>query len=214
MASSWPSATSPTPGHSSASSTSTPRATSSVTAARAPTFWASSMPATSRTASIARPSPPPARSAWPPSRPSASSNPKATDLHPDARHKSPQVLPAPADMPSGGLSAMGSASSTNATNSNLSSLLQTLSSASPQLSSLLSSSKIQSALAQSSPQDVVQLSEQALELQQTDLLFGSSIGTQSVAFGSGSDSLLSSLYSGSADGASNAILQALESSSA
>jgi pectin methylesterase-like acyl-CoA thioesterase len=104
---------------------------------------------------------------------------------------------------------MGSVPSTNP---NISNLLQTLSTASPQLSSLLSAPNVQSALAKSSPSDVVQLSQQALELQQTDLLFGSSIGTQSLT--SDPDSLLSSLYSGSADGASNAILQALESSSA
>jgi hypothetical protein len=47
-------------------------------------------------------------------------------------------------------------------------------SASPALSSLLSSSKVQSALQNASPADLVQLSDQALQLQAVDSLFGTS----------------------------------------
>ena len=58
-ASLWPSATSPIPKSSRARSRPMPKATSSPKAARAPISPASSMPATCRIASIARPSPPP-----------------------------------------------------------------------------------------------------------------------------------------------------------
>jgi hypothetical protein len=102
-------------------------------------------------------------------------------------------------------------SSVAATNPGLSNLLQTLSATSPQLSSILSSSTVQSSLKNASPQDIVKLSEQALELQQVSSLFGSSIGTQSVGLASNSDSLFPSLSSGTAGAASAAILQALES---
>ena len=58
------------------------------------------------------------------------------------------------------------------TNPALSSLLQTLASASPELSSALSPPAVQSALQNASASDIVQLSDQALQLQTTDLLFG------------------------------------------
>jgi hypothetical protein len=102
-------------------------------------------------------------------------------------------------------------SSVAATNPGLSSLLQTLSATSPQLSSILSSSTVQSALKNASPQDIVKLSQQALELQQVSSLFGSSIGTQSVGLASNPDSLFPTQSSGTAGAASAAILQALES---
>ena len=102
-------------------------------------------------------------------------------------------------------------SSVTATNPGLSNLLQTLSATSPQLSSLLSTSKMQSALQKASPQDIVKLSEKALQLQQVSSLFGSSYGTQSGALASNPDSLFPSLSSGTAGAASAAILQALES---
>ena len=102
-------------------------------------------------------------------------------------------------------------SSVAATNPGLSSVLQTLSATSPQLSSILSSSTVQSALKNASPQDIVKLSQQALELQQVSSLFGSSIGTQSVGLASNPDSLFPALSSGTAGAASAAILQALES---
>ena len=105
-------------------------------------------------------------------------------------------------------------SSVATTNPGLSSLLQTLSATSPQLSSILSSSTVQSALKNASPQDIVKLSAQALELQQVSSLFGSSIGTQSVGLASNSDSLFPSLSSGTAGPASAAILQALEAPTA
>jgi predicted transcriptional regulator len=61
----------------------------------------------------------------------------------------------------------------------LSDLLQTLSASSPQLSSMLSSSGVKSALATASPRDLVELSDQALQLQQVGLLFGSTDSTRS-----------------------------------
>jgi hypothetical protein len=59
------------------------------------------------------------------------------------------------------------------TNPGLADVLSILSnSASPALSSLLSSSKVQSALQNASPADLVELSDQALQLQTVDSLFG------------------------------------------
>jgi hypothetical protein len=83
---------------------------------------------------------------------------------------------------------MGSVSSTS---SNLSNLLQTLNTASPELSSLLSTPQMQSALEKASPGDLVQLSDQALRLQQAGLMFGSSDSTQSTGLTSGFDNLFS-----------------------
>lgn len=83
---------------------------------------------------------------------------------------------------------MGSVSSTS---SNLSNLLQTLSTASPELSSLLSRPQMQSALEKASPGDLVQLSDQALQLQQAGLMFGSSDSTQWTGLTSGFDNLFS-----------------------
>lgn len=75
---------------------------------------------------------------------------------------------------------MGSASvnPANSTGSNLSDLLQTLSAASPELSSLLSAPNVQASLATASPADIVKLSDAALELQNVDVLFGNTGGTQ------------------------------------
>lgn len=101
---------------------------------------------------------------------------------------------------------MGSVSSTSP---DLSNLLQTLSAESPVLSSVLSTPNVQSALEKASPGDLVELSDQALQLQQVGLLFGSPDGTQSSG-----DSLFSLLSPGTST--SNAepdpIMQALESS--
>jgi hypothetical protein len=83
---------------------------------------------------------------------------------------------------------MGSVSSTS---SNLSNLLQTLSAASPQLSSLLSTSQMQSALDKASPGDLAQLSDQALQLQQVGSMFGGVDGTQSTGLTSALDNLFS-----------------------
>jgi len=99
---------------------------------------------------------------------------------------------------------MGSVSSAG---SDLSNLLQTLSAESPQLASILSTPKVQSALEKASPGDLVELSNQALQLQQVGLLFGSSDGTQSSG-----DSLFSLLSPGSSAAQPDPILQALDSS--
>jgi hypothetical protein len=85
--------------------------------------------------------------------------------------------------------------SVSATNSNLTNLLQTLNAASPQLSSMLSGPQMQSALAKESPGDLVQLSDQALELQQVGSMFGNLDGTQSTEFNSAPDLLLQALDS-------------------
>jgi hypothetical protein len=73
------------------------------------------------------------------------------------------------------MSPISSVSST----SGLVNLMQMLTSAAPPaVSSLIASKNVQAALAKSSPQDIVQLSDQAMQLQMADGLFGSS-GTSS-----------------------------------
>jgi hypothetical protein len=66
---------------------------------------------------------------------------------------------------------MGSVSSTNA---GLSDLLQTLTNENSPLASTFSSPAVETALENAPPADIVQLSEQALQLQVTDSLFGES----------------------------------------
>jgi hypothetical protein len=64
------------------------------------------------------------------------------------------------------------------TASSIANLMQMLkSTAPPAVSSLLGSSKVQAALAKAPPADVVQLSEQAMQLQMADALFGTSSQT-------------------------------------
>jgi hypothetical protein len=63
-------------------------------------------------------------------------------------------------------------------NSSLNYLMQMLTSAAPPaVSSLLSSTNVQAALAKSSPTDIVQLSDQAMQLQMADGLFAGSSTT-------------------------------------
>jgi hypothetical protein len=95
---------------------------------------------------------------------------------------------------------------------NLSNLLQSLGADSPALASLLSTSQMQSALQQASPGDLVQLSDQAMQLQQVSLLFGSTDGTQSNAFNPAPDSLFSILGPASSNPSPDPLIQALESS--
>ena len=104
---------------------------------------------------------------------------------------------------------MGSISSAS---SNLQNLLQTLSAESPQLSSLLSNPKVQSGLEKASPGDLVELSHQALQLQQVDLLFGSSTGTEPVDPNALLDSIFSVPPTGSTNPQSDPIAQALQAS--
>jgi hypothetical protein len=97
---------------------------------------------------------------------------------------------------------MGSVTSPNP---GVADLLQILSTAgSPSLSSVLSSSSVQSALTNASPADLVQLSDQALQLQVANGLFGSPDPSQTAGLFSGAspynpstilDNLLTSLYS-------------------
>jgi hypothetical protein len=103
---------------------------------------------------------------------------------------------------------MGSVSSPS---SGISTLLQMLSAESPQLASMLSATKIQSAL-KASPTDLVKLSDEALQLQQVDMLFGGSDGTQSTGLPSVSDSLFPTLSYGGSVAESDPILGALGSS--
>ena len=92
-ASSSPSATSPTPTCSRASSSWRRTATWSPTTARTPTSTACSPAATCRTTSTARPSPPPAPAAWPPSTPSAGSRPRAPTENRGAAAPSRDTVP-------------------------------------------------------------------------------------------------------------------------
>jgi hypothetical protein len=75
---------------------------------------------------------------------------------------------------------MGSVSSAASTNaSGMADVIQFLSnSGSPLLSAGLSSSQVQSILQNASPSDVVQLSDQAMQLQEMDNLFGSPDASQ------------------------------------
>jgi len=102
--------------------------------------------------------------------------------------------------------------SINSTSPNLSNLLQTLQAESPELSSILSTSQMESALAKASPGDLVQLSDQALQLQQVGLMFGNPDGTQSGGFNSAADSLFSILSPASSNPSPDPMMQALESS--
>jgi len=104
---------------------------------------------------------------------------------------------------------MGSVSSAS---SNLTNLLQTLGTESPELSSLLSTPQMQSALENASPGDLVQLSDQALQLQQIGILFGTTDGTQSTGLPSVPASLFSALSPDSSTTQADPIMQALESS--
>jgi hypothetical protein len=67
--------------------------------------------------------------------------------------------------------------------------------ATPAVSSLLSSSKVQAALTNASPADLVQLSDQALQLQEVNGLFGSAAPTQTESAGLSMQNLLRSIYS-------------------
>ena len=91
---------------------------------------------------------------------------------------------------------MGSIASTNpastsagSTNNGLQDLLQTLTNENSPLLSSLSSPNIQSALQNAPPGDIVEISEQAQQLQSIDALFGIS----NTAASSSSDSLFSAL---------------------
>ena len=63
-------------------------------------------------------------------------------------------------------------STVNSAGSNLANLLQTLSKELPQMTSVLSSPKVKTALENASPHDIVELSEAALKLQHVGSLFG------------------------------------------
>ncbi len=64
-------------------------------------------------------------------------------------------------------------STVSSTSNGISDLMQIFSNAAtPAISSLLSSSQVQSALAKAPPADLVRLSDQALQLQEVDGLFG------------------------------------------
>ncbi len=74
--------------------------------------------------------------------------------------------------------------------------MQVLSTAAPPaLSSLLSSSTIQSALGKASPTDIVQLSDQAMRLQEADGLFGATAPATTQTAGMAMQNLLTSIYS-------------------
>jgi hypothetical protein len=94
-------------------------------------------------------------------------------------------------------------SSVTATSTGISDLMQIFSSAAtPAISSLLSSSQVQTALEKAPPADIVQLSDEAMQLQEVDSLFGSSTASQPTSSGLAMQDLLASLFnpSGSASG--------------
>jgi hypothetical protein len=93
----------------------------------------------------------------------------------------------------------------------ISALFKTLSAESPQFAAILATPKLKSALNSASPSDIVELSAQALQLQQVGVLFGDSDSTQATGANSGSNSLLSLLSPNSSDGA-DLIAQALQNS--
>lgn len=103
---------------------------------------------------------------------------------------------------------MGTVSSASSV---LSNLLQNLAAESPSLSSVFSAPNVQSALANASPGDLVELSEQAQQLQQVGVLFGDPSSTQASGLTS-ADSLFSILSAGSSASQSNLITEALQSS--
>ena len=70
------------------------------------------------------------------------------------------------------------------------------SSATPAVSSLLSSSQVQTALAKAPPADIVQLSDQAMQLQEVNGLFGGPTTSATESSGMAMQDLLTSLYSG------------------
>lgn len=86
-------------------------------------------------------------------------------------------------------------SSVSATSTSISDLMQTFSNvATPALASLLSSSQVQSALASAPPADIVQLSDQATQLQEVDSLFGGSDTTETQSSDLAMQNLLTSLF--------------------
>jgi hypothetical protein len=104
---------------------------------------------------------------------------------------------------------MGSVSSISP---NVEQLLQTLSTASPQLSSILSTPKMQAALGKASPGDLVKLSDQALQLQQVGQLFGSSDTTPPSVLDTLAGLLFPAPPASSSGTQPDPLLQALESS--
>jgi hypothetical protein len=91
---------------------------------------------------------------------------------------------------------MSAVSSTN-TSTGLADLMQMLSSSStPAFSSLLSSSTVQAALAKAPAKDIVHLSEQAVQLQEVDGLFGAPAASTTESSGMAVQDLLTSVYTG------------------
>src|ERR1700722_7348212 len=93
---------------------------------------------------------------------------------------------------------MSSISSVSSTSS-IANLMQMLKSvAPPAVSSLLASDNMQAALAKASPIDIVQLSEQAMQLQMADSLFGvSNISSQTNPVDTTMASLFAPIFSAS-----------------
>ncbi len=98
-------------------------------------------------------------------------------------------------------------STVNAAGSGLTNLLQTLSTDIPQLSSVLNSDKVQSAIQNVSPTDTIQLSDAALKLQQVGQLFGNAGGTTA-----GNDTLFNALANQNSTNQPDPIYPALASS--
>ena len=89
-------------------------------------------------------------------------------------------------------------STVSSTSAGLADLMQIFSSAAtPALSSLMSSSEMKSALGKASPGDLVELSSQALKLQEVDGLFAAPAASATQSSGMAMQDLLTSVYSGS-----------------
>jgi hypothetical protein len=90
-----------------------------------------------------------------------------------------------------------SAVSPSTSNTGITDLMQLLSNAAtPAVSSMLSSKTMQAGLAKAPPADIAQLSDQAMQLQEADGLFGAPAATATESSGMAMQDLLTSIYSG------------------
>jgi hypothetical protein len=88
-------------------------------------------------------------------------------------------------------------STVSSTSTGIADLMQIFSSVTtPAVSSLLSSSQVQTALGKAPAADIVQLSNQAMQLQEVDGLFGGSSASATESSGMAMQDLLTSIYSG------------------
>jgi hypothetical protein len=88
-------------------------------------------------------------------------------------------------------------STVSSTSAGIADMMQIFSSvATPAVSSLLSSSQVQTALGKAPAADIVQLSDQAMQLQEVDGLFAGAAASATESSGMAMQDLLTSIYSG------------------